>query len=208
MDKKSPLYFALDVIVNLVMIVALALFIRSFIISPFHVFGPSMCSTLNDIDGQCVSGYGEYIIVNEIGYIVGKPDLNDIIIFKPPNNDEEHYVKRVIGMPGDKIRIEDGYVYKWDGNQYGLVDESGYLDENLIGKTFISGRDFVEYEVPEDMYFVLGDNRTRSTDSRNCFSGSFGSDCYGQNPDAFVPVDRIRGKASVVFWPFKSIRIL
>jgi len=205
--------FAVDLLFNLVVIVVLALLIRTYIVSPFHVFGPSMCDNLNYVDGTCLDNYGEYIIVNEavyqrvFGKSFGEPSVGDIIIFRPPENGEDYYVKRIVGVPGDRVKIENGLVYKWDDDEWMEFEES-YLNEDSAGKTFIPRRDSQEYEVPEDRYFVLGDNRNRSTDSRNCFKVSFASNCDSDSDNTFVKSDDIRGKAALVFWPPKSIRLI
>ena len=212
--KKGNLYFALDIVVNVVIIVLLAWFIRTYLVSPFHVSGPSMCDTLNKIDGKCVSSYGEYIIVDEFSYQsffgkeVSSPKFGDIVIFNPPGNDKQYFVKRIIGVPGDKIKIEDGYVYFWEEGEFKQLDESEYLNEDNLGKTFTPNNETRIYEVPEDKYFVLGDNRNQSTDSRQCFRSAFGSRCTAEHENTYVPEDMLRGKAWVVFWPITNMRAL
>ena len=214
MSDKSRLYFVVDVLLNLVIIVVLALLIRNFLISPFQVFGPSMCDTLNSVDGECISGKGEYIIVNEaiyqsfFGWRFSEPKAGDIIVFRPPNNDKDYYVKRIIGVPGDKIKIENGVVFKWDRSKFVNIDESGYLNSDNLNNTKNGVGSSNVYAVPKDRYFAMGDNRSHSTDSRNCFRSSFPSTCTSDNENAFVPIESIRGKAWVVFWPPKSMRAL
>lgn len=214
-DLNESVRFFLDLIFNLVVIVVLALLIRTYIVSPFHVFGPSMCDTLNYIDNECVDTYGEYIIVNEISYqsLFGKslshPKVGDIAIFKPPADEKgEYYVKRIIGLPGEQIKIEDGLVYKWSEGSFELFDESAYLNSTNLGRTLLPSNGSKTYTVPENAYFVMGDNRARSTDSRHCFGKVSLAKCNESSEMAFVPKENLRGKAWVVFWPFNKVRTL
>jgi signal peptidase I len=213
--KNPKVYFVLDLLLNIVFVVVLAFFIRHFIVSPFHVFGPSMCYTINNDKGKCADAYGDYIIVNEFVYLdifgksLARPSSGDIIVFKPPTDSSQYYVKRIIGVPGDRIKIENGYVYKFFNGDFEILDESSYLSEENLGKTFTQfGLDPVEFLVPEESYFVMGDNRNRSTDSRQCFTGGFGEQCDSDNEFAYVPKQNIRGKAWFIFYPFKNIRFL
>lgn len=202
----------LDIVFNVLIIVLLAWLIRTYLVSPFHVSGPSMCDTLNKIDGKCVSSYGEYIIVDEFSYQsffgkdIGHPQAGDIVVFNPPGNEKQYFVKRVIGVPGDKIKVENGYVYKWIDGKFEQLDESAYLNDTNLGKTFTPNNETRIYEVPEEKYFVMGDNRNQSTDSRQCFRSAFGSRCTPDHENTFVPEDMIRGKAWFVFWPINSMR--
>lgn len=214
MIENKRVKFALDLGLNILIIVGLALVIRTYLVSPFHVYGPSMCDTLNFIDEECVDTYGEYIIVNEIVYheffgeSISNPKNGDVIVFRPPNGNKDFFVKRIIGSPGDKIKIQDGLVYRWSNieEKYVKLDESSYLSKENLGRTFIPGKESEEFEVPEDSYFAMGDNRTRSTDSRVCFRAVSSAECTGDQEMAFVPRKNIRGKAWVVFWPPKYAR--
>lgn len=215
-ELSDGVKFVLDLVLNLAIIVVLALVIRTYIVSPFHVFGPSMCDTLNYIDDECVDTYGEYIIVNEIGYqnffdkSITKPKFGDIVIFRPPGEEVkgQYFVKRVIGVPGEKIRIEDGLVYKWIDGKFEEIDESDYLNSTNLGRTLLPGNSYKTFDVPEGSYFVMGDNRARSTDSRHCFGKTSNASCDGTNELSFVPKENLRGKAWVVFWPLNKIRAL
>lgn len=222
MDKNKHHWFRsfLDLVINLAFIVMLALFIRTYIVSPFRVNGPSMCSTLNVIDEVCQSPGStkeEKIIVNELfyqsigGYSFGTPESGDIIVFRPPNNsvEKEYYVKRIIGEPGDTLKIVNGKVYKLFNDEFVELDEP-YLNASNKDKTFVAGVSQDEetiYQIPEGNYFVMGDNRGSSADSRSCFS-NFSRECSPENINTYVPRVNIRGKAELVFWPFSSIRIL
>lgn len=122
----------------------------------------------------------ERLICNKIIYRFTDPQHGDIVIFKPPIDQNHNYIKRVIALEGDKVKIVDGIVY--------LNGER--LEENYV--THRSFETMPEITVPENSYFVLGDNRVNSSDSR--FWG-------------FVPRKNIIGKASVVFWPITRVRM-
>lgn len=91
---QTTILFGFDILLNLIIIASMVFLIRTFLISPFQVYGPSMCDTMNNIDNVCQHGYGEYIIVNKFGYQsfpgwqVGLPKRGDIVVFHPPINKE------------------------------------------------------------------------------------------------------------------------
>ena len=97
--SRTILLFLLDVVLNVVVIVVLVVIIRSFIISPFQVSGPSMCDSFNNFEGQCIHGNGEYIMIyklgwqNIFGWQVGLPDRGDVIVFTPPGDEKGDYFK-------------------------------------------------------------------------------------------------------------------
>jgi len=122
----------------------------------------------------------ERLICNKIVYRLTEPKHGDIVIFKPPIDQNHNYIKRVIAVEGDEIKIIDGIVY---------------LNGEKLAEDYIEHRSFEtmpEVTIPEDSYFVLGDNRTNSSDSR--FWG-------------FVPEENIIGKASLIFWPITRARM-
>lgn len=198
--KNSGFLFHLfDVALNIVVIVGIVVGIRTFLISPFQVEGSSMTSTLED---------KEYIIINKLVYYIGEPKRGDIIVFYPPHEDHErYYVKRVIGLPGDEITLRSGNVYirEAGSDEEHLLQES-YLDEQNAGKTFPQphGGDSdraVSYIVPSQHYFVLGDNRQGSLDSR-----SFAS--KRDMPLPYVPEENIKGRVWLVALPITKIHAL
>ncbi len=202
---KNAVRFFVDVGLNVVVIIVLFWFVRGFVFSPFQVSGPSMCDTLNYFNGSCVHGNGEYMIVNKLSYVdifgwsLSDYERGDIVVFSPPEaSDGEYYVKRVIGLPGETVLLKDGDVYV-DGEKL----EEQYLNESNYGKTYPSTTSLDEFLVPEGSYFVLGDNRRASSDSRRCLGMS---DC--EHDDAFLPENLIEGKGLVVLWPISKLRMI
>lgn len=168
-----------EFIYNVIVIVAIVVIIRTFLISPFHVSGNSMVPTLR---------HNDYIIIDKLSYFAREPKFGDVIVFTPPNprmselrgiqcfiskvsavnfsegacNTPDFFIKRVMGVGGDTIEIREGDVLR---NGELLVEE--YLDDFNQHRTFIpEKRQEKVYEVPEGKYFVLGDNRNGSSDSR------------------------------------------
>ncbi len=116
---------------------------------------------------------GEFILVNRLVYKFDSPQRGDIIVFHYPRNPADEYIKRIIGLPGDRIRVKDGIVYV-----NGRPLEEPY--------TSAPPRYEGEWDVPEGELFVLGDNRNNSSDSHS----------WGM-----VPLDYVVGKATFVYWP-------
>ena len=122
---------------------------------------------------------------NRLAYINSDPKRGDIIIFKYPDNEEEKYVKRIIGLPGEKVTIDEAKVYI-DGKE---------LEEDYIKEAWTRATGPFEFEVPEDCYLVLGDNRNDSLDAR-----------YWTN--TYVHKDKIIAKAVLVYYPFNRFGLL
>ncbi|MCD6109358.1 signal peptidase I [bacterium] len=214
-EKGKFLTLILDIGLNLLIVFGLVFIIQSFIASPFKVSGPSMCDTINNLNGECVRDYGEYIIVNKLiyqdffGWSLSKPSRGDIIVFRPPHNKDQFYIKRIIGLPGDTIKLIDGKVYLFNSeHETGYELPEPYLNDTNSGHTDPSTNRVTTFNVPEGMYFVMGDNRKQSTDSRSCFRDIFEGGCRGDQQAYYVPRENIQGKASVVLWPLNNIRIL
>ncbi|MEK7172019.1 MAG: signal peptidase I [Patescibacteria group bacterium] len=213
--KHQTAYFIADLILNIVIIIALVFAVRTYLISPFQVYGPSMCNTLNYIKSSCQDAFGEYLIVNKAVYYpffgkrFGVPERGDIIVFRPPHNEKDFYIKRIIGLPGEKIKIQNGKVFVYNKeHQSGWELPEDYLSKENSGQTFpIPSHLTANYEVPEGFYFTLGDNRKKSTDSRTCFRGPGDREC-NDDINHFLPINNIEGKAWVVLWPFNKIRLL
>lgn len=154
--------------------VVLAAFIITFIAQSFLVDGRSMEPTLYD---------GQRLMVNKFIYRFTEPKYGDIVVFKYPSNPSKKFIKRVIGVPGDKVEIRDFVVYVND-----VPLEEDYILDVTRGR-------YGPRIVPENSVFVLGDNRNNSDDSRFSDVG-------------FVPYDHIVGKAFLIYWPLKDARIL
>ncbi|EDL64064.1 signal peptidase I [Bacillus sp. SG-1] len=177
--KKESLEWIKALGIGLVIFVV----IRTFLFSNYVVEGESMMPTLED---------GNKLVVNKIGYQVGELHRYDVVVFHA--NEDEDYVKRIIGLPGDTVEYKDDKLYV-----NGKAQEEPYLDkfkEEMVG-TKLTG-DFTLEEitgkqtVPEGMVFVLGDNRRSSMDSRY-----FG----------FVDQDQIVGKVNLRYWPLNEFDV-
>ena len=197
--KPQGLWFhVLDILFNIVVIVALVGGIRTFLVSPFQVEGSSMYDTLED---------REYIIINKLAFYLGYPERGDIVVFHPPVDHTKYYVKRIIGEPGDEVTIEGGDVFvkrKGEAEAHKLIEP--YLTEKNADHTFkhppASGdTSKIVYDVPEGQYFVLGDNRQGSQDSRSFF------DAEG-NPIPFVDRSDIKGRVWFVALPIAKVHAL
>lgn len=208
---KGKWYFAMDILLNLLIILVFVLLIRNFLIAPFRVSGSSMCDTLNFINGKCQEGDGEYIIVNKVGYLrisnfeVGSPKRGDIVVFKPPKGKGEFFIKRVIGMPGETIKLVNGEVFIYsEENPQGVEFDEPYLNTRNRDRTNPDPFSGNEFKVPEDSYFVMGDNRRQSNDSRHCF---LQGGCRA-GTSHFVPRENLEGRAWVTLWPLWKMRFL
>jgi signal peptidase I len=170
--------FIFSSIEAIVVALAISVVLYLFFMTPHEVVGTSMVPNFQN---------GEHLIANKIIYSISEPKRGDVVIFK--YSDTQDFIKRVIGMPGDTISLKDGKMYV-NGQQ---LNETEYLSDIV----YTSGGDYLRegetIEVAEGMYFVSGDNRPHSSDSRE-----------------FGPVDAgtIKGKAWLVYYPFGEFRIV
>ena len=158
-EKYSPTLqsvgeFILEVVKVVVISLAIIIPVRYFLIQPFYVKGASMEPNFYD---------HEYLIIDEISYRFKDPVRGDIVVFRYPKDQRQYFIKRIIGLPGEKIEIRDGRVYVYNqGYPHGqLVNETMYLGADIT----TSGDDI--FSLGDNEYFVLGDNRSSSLDSRN-----------------------------------------
>jgi signal peptidase I len=175
---KKVLLYILEIIKIVIISLAIIIPVRYFLIQPFYVKGASMEPNFYD---------HEYLIIDEISYRFNEPKRGDIIVFKYPRDTSQYFIKRVIGLPNEKIEVSDGKITVYnEGNPSGVVINEIYLEEGL--KT--SGNETVT--LGPDEYFVLGDNRPSSYDSRS-----------------FGPISRklIIGRTWIRGWPFDKIKI-
>src|SRR5215470_9478853 len=150
---------------------AISAFIIIFLYQPVKVEGTSMMPSLDD---------QERIFVNKFVYRLEAIQRGDIVVFRYPRDPSKSYIKRVIGVAGDRIRIEDGQVY--------LNDEP--IDEDYVPAAYADQRSYPETVVPPNSYFVLGDHRTMSNDSRD-FGPVKESFIYGKAVFGYWPVDKL-----------------
>ncbi|WP_050182607.1 signal peptidase I [Domibacillus robiginosus] len=179
--KKSKL---LEGIKTIAVAFAIAGVIRTFVFSPIIVDGQSMMPTLQNEDKM---------ILNKLDYKFKEPERFDIIVFHA--TEDEDYIKRIIGLPGDRIEYKDDTLYV-NGKAY----EEPYLDQYKQGLSSIPLTRSFKLEdtpvgsetVPEGYLFVMGDNRRNSKDSR--LIGA-------------VPIDQVVGDAKIIYWPIKDAGI-
>ena len=172
----AALWNTLSWVRDLAFSVLIAVVLIVFIYQPVKVEGTSMMPTLSD---------QERIFINKFIYRfgLGAIERGDTVVFWYPQDPSKSYIKRVIALPGDRIRIEDGQVYV-NGN---ALAEDYVPPEN---RDMNSWRDGAEQTVPLDRYFVMGDHRNSSSDSRS----------WG-----YVPRANIYGKAEFIYWPLNQI---
>lgn len=169
--KKSA---ARDTVDSIIVAFVIAMIIRTFLVQAFKIPSGSMLDTLQ---------IGDHILVNKLSYIVSEPEHDDIIVFEFPLEPDKDYIKRVIGVPGDKIRIEDKTVYR-NGEKLD-PDYTRFEYASSIPGSVMPRDNVEEFTVPEGAFFVMGDNRDSSFDGR--FWG-------------LVNKDAIVGRAFIVYW--------
>lgn len=142
-----------EVLEVVIVAVATVFLIRTFLIQPFLVSGASMEPNFDN---------GNYLIIDELSYRFRQPERGEVVVFRYPNNPSIFYIKRIIGLPGEKVVVENGAV-KILNKDYpsGLL-----LDENYLPKDIKTIGD-ISRPLNENQYFVLGDNRGHSYDSRS-----------------------------------------
>jgi signal peptidase I len=148
-QEQSDSFFT-ELLKFVVVAAVIVLPVRLFVAQPFIVSGESMSPTFEN---------GQYLIVDELTYRLSPPKRGDVVIFRYPRNPSEFFIKRIIGLPGETVVVADGKVE--------IKEASGAivpLDEPYV-KNLGNGRD-ATYEVSADNYFVMGDNRPESSDSR------------------------------------------
>ena len=178
-NSKEALKFFLELIKVAFISLAIIVPVRYFLIQPFYVKGASMEPNFHD---------REYLIINEIGYRFNKPERGDIIVFKYPADPKSFFIKRVIALPGERVEIKNGEIriYNDENINGSVLDESTYIPSGV----HTSGSVDTTVEIGE--YFVLGDNRNASLDSR-----SFGP----------IPKENIIGRAWLRGWPLDKIDV-
>lgn len=157
--------------------VVFAALIQAFLIRPFIVSGSSMDPIIKN---------GQYLIIDEVTYHIHEPERGDVVVFKAPPEPTKYYIKRIIGLPGDTVKITNGKV-----TIINTAHPEGFtLDEPYLTHT---SDDAGTFTVPANEYFVMGDNRTGSYDSR----------AWGM-----LPMENIRGRALLRLLPINTASVL
>lgn len=172
---KSPLFlFSWEILKMMIISLAIVLPIRYFVFQPFLVKGASMQPNFNN---------GDYLIVNEISYKFENPKRGEVIVFKYPNDPSQRYIKRIIGLPGETVEVAAGKIIIYKDSQEQVLNES-YLPN------YIRTLGDLKTTLKTNEYFVLGDNRIASFDSRR----------WGA-----LPKGNIIGKVELRAWPFAAL---
>ncbi len=171
--EKSKLREAIDFCIPIVAAIIIAIILKTCIFANVVVPTGSMLNTIQE---------GDRLIASRLSYISDEPERYDIVIFDFPDDESVQFVKRVIGLPGETVEIKDGIVFVTTAD--GKTIE---LDDSFV-TTCVPTGDFGPFEVPEDCYFMMGDNRNTSWDSR-----------YWDNK--FVHKSKIIGKAMFRYYP-------
>lgn len=168
---------AWDLVKFAIIALAIVVPIRMWIAQPFVVSGDSMFPTFHN---------GEYLIIDEISYILGTPKRGDVVVFKYPNDPSRYFIKRIIGLPNEEVSIKNGEItIKNKENPEGFKLVEPYLNEKF-STTEVQ-------KIGEEEYFVMGDNRNRSSDSRS----------WG-----LLPRENMTGRAFLRLLPIKKISYL
>lgn len=147
---KKILWSIFEVIETVTIAVVAVFLVRTFVAQPFLVSGASMEPTFQD---------GNYVLIDELSYRLRAPDRGEVIVFKYPGDHRSYYIKRIIGLPGERVVIQDGAVTVYDATKTKKL-----LREPYIAAT--KSEEFTDMTLAPDQYFVMGDNRDFSFDSR------------------------------------------
>lgn len=186
-EKKKSLFSSImEWVIPLGLAVLAALAINHFLLLNSTIESPSMESTLMT---------GTHVMGSRLSYLFGSPDRGDIIFFKSPYNEDEIYIKRVIGLPGETVHIRNNEIYINDN--FDCLEEPYVqgvtLDISLEPETYGEKSKYTDMVIPDGCYLVMGDNREISLDSRS----------WG-----YVKEEDIYARAFVLFWPFSDFKFL
>lgn len=170
----------LDTAQSILLAFSIFLVIYVFLVRPFQVDGKSMFPTFE---------HGEYVLTNLIGLRLGTLSRGEIVVFESPESADKDFIKRVIGTPEDSVSVKEGKVYI-NGS---MLNESAYLASDVYTDAGGFLREGESVTVPAGHYFVMGDNRGNSSDSRQ----------WG-----FVEKEKIIGKSLFVYWPPSRARAI
>lgn len=172
--------FFLDIIQIIIFAVSIFLFVYLLVLQPHKINGESMEVNFHD---------GEYILTEKITYDFNAPKRGDVIVFKAPPDGHDEYIKRIIGLPGDTVMVQNCKVFV-NSKQ---IDETTYLDPSICTNPGTYATEGATITVPTNNFFVLGDNRPHSLDSR--YFGPIGK-------------DKFTGRAWIVYWPVKNAEVV
>jgi signal peptidase I len=158
--------------------ILIALFLKNFVIINATVPSGSMENTIMP---------GDDLFGLRIAYLFSEPERGDIVIFKYPDDESQKFIKRIIGLPGDEVVIEDGKIY--------INGSEEPLDEPYLKEEWVRNTGPYDFVVPSGCYLVMGDNRNDSWDAR-----------YWTN--TYVTEDELIGKAEIIYYPFNRIQRL
>ncbi|MFC1770786.1 signal peptidase I [Candidatus Margulisiibacteriota bacterium] len=183
LKKKSfSLYILVDIVETVLVALILALIIRKYVIQTSIVPTGSMIPTME---------INDRLFVNKFIYRFKQPERGDIVVFKSPYQDGKDYVKRCIGLPGDKLEIKRGQVYI--DNEQLILPGVKILLVTADGNANELYKYYGPVTIPEASFFMMGDNRGNSLDSR----------VWG-----YVPKEDLLGKAVFTFWPLSRMKVL
>lgn len=150
--------------------------IRFFIAQPFVVSGASMDETFHN---------GQYLVVDRLSYRFEAPQRGDVVVFRYPNDPSKHFIKRIIGLPGETLEIKDDTIF---------IYNDSHPDGTILNEPYITPMhtDNMQISIGEDEYFVMGDNRDHSSDSR-----SWGA----------LPEEMLTGRAFVRLFPLSEVDV-
>jgi signal peptidase I len=176
--------FILEFVQSIVLALSVFVLLYLFVAQPNEVKGSSMLPNFMD---------GEYLLTDKLSYQFGTPQRGDVVIFKAPiseacSAEDCEYIKRIIGLPGDKVMVKEGKVYL-----NGVLLDQTFLPAGTVSDPGTFSVEGVEETVPQGYYLVFGDNRTHSRDGRE-----FGP----------IKKDSIIGKAFFKYWPIPSIGLV
>ena len=178
-EEKTPLWKELLSWVEIIVVaVLISLFLTKVVLVNALVPSSSMETLISP---------GDRLFGNRLTYKFKDPERFDVVIFKYPVDEEENYIKRIIGLPGETVTIENAKIY--------INDSETPLEENYLPEEWVIENDGYVFEVPEDCYLMLGDNRNESMDSRDSRIGEGG----------LVDTRYVLGHAVFRIFPFNSI---
>ncbi|MDO8663290.1 MAG: signal peptidase I [Candidatus Wildermuthbacteria bacterium] len=172
---KNSIAFIWEIAKIVIIALLIVVPIRTFLFQPFFVKGQSMEPSFEN---------GDYLIIDELTFRLRTPERGEVVVFKYPHDVSQRYIKRIIGLPGETVNVEGGKVLIFDSKGEQVLNESSYLPSGV----FTPGT--IKMTLDKNQYFVLGDNRRASSDSR----------VWG-----VLPKEDIIGRVVIRAWPFAAL---